>query len=504
VGNLNSALSTDKFAHLKPMSIQKQTLWSLAPLLVATALNLFSVPRFYDYLGPEMYALWFYVLTFTGAFGFMDLGLGVAVGRYIGIALSRQDQAAVRQYWGTGHGIALPLLLIMAVGFAFVGCWFGPGWFAVLEGRKALLQWCFIAGGAGLFLSYYSQQWMILAQAHLDFAFLSKLRILVTVLTIVPSIYIAFLTANPLWLIIWNAVISACQALWLIFHAHSKYRLGFERSHFSRTRLEEMGRFTAKVFLELLTGAFYGSIDRIFLGKWALPALFTHYNIASNVGARLSGLSVAVMGPVFHNTSRAVGRDARHEAALVYNSTFNFVFGWFCLAAVWAFAWDKIFLYLWLGPSVASHVQPVFAPLVAAYTLVSIGNISGAQLAPLNRVGTGIVIRSCMALLTVFAVWLGWKYYGIAGAAWGFLFSRAGCLAQDFYVIRLIQGEGWLSRKTWKQLVLQICIGLAAMEIQFLLKPDIWTQSFLAAIHALGVAWYLLQLNHRERTTNST
>src|SRR5437868_12293054 len=99
------------------MSLQKQTLWSLAPLLVATFVNLFSVPLFYRYLGPEMYALWFYVLTFTGAFGFMDLGLGVAVGRYVGIALSQKDEKAVREYWGTGHAIALPLLLLMGLGF---------------------------------------------------------------------------------------------------------------------------------------------------------------------------------------------------------------------------------------------------------------------------------------------------------------------------------------------------------------------------------------------------
>ena len=126
-------------------------------------------PLFYHFLGPGMHALWFYVLTFTGAFGFMDLGLGVAVGRYVGVALGREDRQAVREYWGTGNAIAIPLLA--AMGLIFCDHWriWTPKWFNVDPSLVSLLRWSFIAGGAGLFLSYYGQFWLILSQAHLDF-----------------------------------------------------------------------------------------------------------------------------------------------------------------------------------------------------------------------------------------------------------------------------------------------------------------------------------------------
>src|SRR6476646_9714686 len=151
------------------MSLKKQTLWSMAPLLVITVVNVFSVPLFYRYLGPEMYALWFYVITFSGAFGFMDLGLGVAVGRYIGVAIGRGDQEAVREYWATGNAMVIPLLGIMAVTFIIIGVGFGPKWFNVAPANVGLLRWSFVAGGVGLFLSYYCQFWLILSQAYLDF-----------------------------------------------------------------------------------------------------------------------------------------------------------------------------------------------------------------------------------------------------------------------------------------------------------------------------------------------
>src|SRR6266487_1437085 len=97
------------------MSLKRQTVWSMAPLLTITVVSLFSLPLLYRYLGGEMFALTGYISTVSGLFGFADLGLGSAVGRYVGIALGKGDQAAAREYWGTGNLLALPLLAL--VGF---------------------------------------------------------------------------------------------------------------------------------------------------------------------------------------------------------------------------------------------------------------------------------------------------------------------------------------------------------------------------------------------------
>ena len=213
------------------MSLKRQTLWSMAPLLAVTAVNLVSVPLFYRFLGAELYALWFYVLTFTGAFGFMDLGLGVAVGRYIGVALGRDDQQAVREYWGTGNAIAIPLLALMGFLFALIGAMFGPLWFNVSPALVGMLRWSFIAGGVSLFLSYYCQFWLILSQAHLDFKFISILRTGISLLQVVPSIGLAWATRSPLILILWATATAALQLVIFIWHAKKSYRLDLSIHH---------------------------------------------------------------------------------------------------------------------------------------------------------------------------------------------------------------------------------------------------------------------------------
>ncbi len=473
------------------MSLKKQTLWSLAPLLVVTAVNLISVPLFYRYLGAEMYALWFYVLTFTGAFGFMDLGFGVAVGRYVGVALGREDFQAVREYWGTGNAIAIPLLTAMGVVFAVVGVTFGPRWFNVDPALVSLLRWSFVAGGVGLFLSYYAQFWFILSQAHLDFKFLGIVRIAINLLQILPSIFLAALTRNPLVLIVWGTITGALQLAVFIWHARRNYRLKFDFGHAAWHRAREMAAFTAKTFGSLIVASFTSTVDRLLLGKLAPAFDFTNYSISSNAGQRIVGLSVSVMGPVFHNTSRAVGRGSSESVAAVYNDIFSFTFSWYALIAVWTCLWHPVVLRLWLGQHVGASISPIFVPIIVGCCLTSISNISGAQLGPLNRVGIGLIFSILTGALLVTGVFVGWHLSGITGVAWGFLFSRIIGVIQDLYLIRLVSAGGWLAASTWRHLGLQLGIGLLFSVFIFVWPRESLWQLIPAGLHG-GAASALL------------
>jgi O-antigen/teichoic acid export membrane protein len=439
-----------------------------------------------------MYALWFYVLTFTGAFGFMDLGFGVAVGRYVGVALGRNDFKAVREYWGTGNAIAIPLLAAMGFVFAVVGVMFGPRWFNVDPTLTKLLRWSFVAGGVGLFLSYYAQFWFILSQAHLDFKFLGVVRIVINLLQILPSIFLAALTGNPLILIVWGTIVGALQLAIYIWHARKNYRLSFDFAHAAWHRAREMAAFTAKIFASLIVASFTSTADRLLLGKLA-PALdFTNYSISSNAGQRVVGLSVSVMGPVFHNTSRAVGRGSGESVAAVYDEIFNFTFPWYALISIWAWLWHPVLLRLWLGQHIGASISPIFVPIIVGCCFNAISNISGAQLGPLNRVGAGLVFSIMTGALLITGVFAGWHWNGIVGVAWGFLFSRIIGVIQDFYVIRLVNAGGWLAASTWRQLGLQLGIGLLFSVFIFIWPRESLWQLIPATLHGGGVTVFLL------------
>jgi O-antigen/teichoic acid export membrane protein len=485
------------------MSIKRQTVWSLLPLLVTGGISFVSMPLFLRFLGDDMYALWMYIGTLTGQFGFADMGLGVVVGRYIAVALGKSDQAAVRGYWGTGNLIVIPFLILASLMFIGIGVWLGPKWFNVSPANFNLLRLCFVASGFGLFLNYYGTYWLILSQAHLDFKFISVLRTSMNLLQILPTIALAFFTRNPLVLIIWGLFVSLLQLGIFIRHSRRNYDLGFHFPDASLGHAREMAVYAGKNFFGLLAGSFFGSIDRLILGKsgFAPAADYAHYVVASNLSSRLQSLSVAVMGPVLFNTARAVGGAGKTSAAKIYNETFAFVFDWYLLAALWVGLWHPVLVRFWLahtmgvelGEKTALQVAPLLVPLVVACCFTALANISGVQLASLNRLGTNIGFGVAAGLLAIAGVWIGWKTGGIFGAAYGFLFSRVALVAQDLFTIRLIKAGGWLDRRTWEKVGAQSLVGAAFALSYFAFRNDFDSYWLLipAALHGGLVALWI-------------
>ena len=245
------------------MSIKRQTLWNLAPQLVTALVAMFSMPLFVRYLGIEKYALFYYVTTVSGMFGFADLGLGTVVGRNISMSLSRNDLAAVRRYWGTGNLIVLPVLGVVTVAFVGLVIWIGPKWFTQLSpAHVGLFRACIVANGFGLFFSYYGTFWLAISQAYLDFKFIGLIRAVITPLQIIPSVLLAWWTANPFWVLAWSSAVGFVQLLILIWHARRHHNLGMCLGEARLACAREMSGFTAKMFVNLVEGAVFSTIDR--------------------------------------------------------------------------------------------------------------------------------------------------------------------------------------------------------------------------------------------------
>jgi O-antigen/teichoic acid export membrane protein len=378
----------------------------------------------------------------------------------------------------------------MAAAFAVIGFFFGPRWFNVSPANVITLQLAFLAAAVGLFFSYYGQFWNILAQVHLDFRFISVLRTITALLQIGGGVLIAALTRNPVLIIAWGTLLSILQLGAFIWHAGRSYHFGIHWRLARVTRIREIRGFTAKTFLTLLVNNLLGGLDRLALGRLAPPVAFANYAICTNAGQRINGLSVSLMGRILGNSSRAVGAGGKALVAQIYEESFDLMFGWIVLAAVWLVVWRHAILTVWLGPTLGAAVEPILPPIIVAYCITAMANISAAQLGPLNRVGMGLLIHLAAGFLVAGCVYLGWRWGGIIGVAYGFLVSRIAFLFQDLFVSTTIGARGWVSPERWSRLALQVAIGVLLWFSAQSMHLSLSTQVLLAIVHGgAGAAW---------------
>jgi O-antigen/teichoic acid export membrane protein len=370
---------------------------------------------------------------------------------------------------------------------------FGSVWFNAASEHREVLRVCFLAGGAGLFLNYYAQFWTVLLQAHLEFKFTNLLKTLISLVSIGGSLAMAVLTRSPVWILWWGVAVAAVQLLILIPYSKARFQIGFALSAARLERAREMALFTAKVFLSLITNAVSYSMDRMVVGKLAPAPVFALYTVCANAGSRLHAVGGAMIGPIYHNTNRALGGEQAARAGHIYDEMFTFAFRWYLLIALGLTLWHPILLRLWLGAERGERAAPMFVPLILAFCLMALANISTSQLSSLNRVGSLVGFSIAAGLLAVAGTWVGWHFWGIAGVAYGFLASRACYVLQDFYAIRLLKARGWLSGLIWRHAGMQLLVAsIFALVYFFLPRDSIWLL-IPASLHGIGVTLWLLR-----------
>jgi O-antigen/teichoic acid export membrane protein len=86
-----------------------------------------------------------------------------------------------------------------------------------------------------------------------------------------------------------------------------------------------------------------------------------------------------------------------------------------------------------------TKVSLILPFLAWAACISAIGNISGAQLGPLNLIGTGTFIQFLSLAFSGLLFWIGWQLHGLEGSAAGLLAGRFVLFFQDALVRRKIR-----------------------------------------------------------------
>lgn len=318
--------------------------------LTSTALlSLLVMPFVVHKLGDRMYGIWVLVVAIMGYYGLGNLGLSVAVSRYMAAALGARDEEECNRLFNTAFSIfcAIGLLVIIVSGVAVsLTPLFCKNPQDVLLARKAILILGFNAA-----LTFPVRVFVGALTARLRFDLIGGLTLLTGGLRTVLIIAFVLLGRGVVGLA-WATLLAEIPSyiLYVYFARKSLPFLRLASEYRQRGTARKLFSYSIFSFIAHIAETLRFKVDAPVVAAFVGLAAVTHYKIAGTLAQyfmELITVVTRVLGPVF---SRLDGRGDYQEI----KKTFFFASKLsVCATSFIGFAliaWGRPFIKLWIGP----------------------------------------------------------------------------------------------------------------------------------------------------------
>lgn len=258
-------------------------------------------------LMPELFGLYNLVLSTILIFGaFSELGIGTAIIRFLSKEFGKKNRNLKAYIFYFGK-IKIILLILISLAILIFSRYLSDTFY-----QKPI----FFALLAGILYTIFNQingflKGMIQAANKFNSVFKREIvfqvsRIILVPLAVILSIKYSLSNETILTLIILSLSFSAFLASLLLFFDvrknYSKYLKKEKTRKLSKNKKHVANGFLIGTAALVLSGAFFGNIDRVMLGKFVTGEFIGFYTAASNlVGAlaAMTGSASAVLLPIF-------------------------------------------------------------------------------------------------------------------------------------------------------------------------------------------------------------
>jgi O-antigen/teichoic acid export membrane protein len=393
-------------------------LGAAVPALVALA----TVPLVVRGLGQAGYGLYSLVTAIVGYFAVIDINVTAGSVKFIAEFSERRDSARISETVCFGLLVYTGLGLAGALGLYFGARWLVTGVFAVppalVPEAVATLQVAALGFLIGQPLSYLQS----VPQALMRFDVAGRIEVLFGTVVPLLTVLLLMLGYGLFEVILLRVAASAvnCQMLW-----RSIRRLLPElawRRPGAALRRELLG-FSAYSFLSRFASLSYAHADKLIIGSLVGVAALAYFTVASTLANRVLALTFRLSGVFFPAASAlaASGQLERLNRLYLKASRYLVFVNASALLLVAVFA-SPILLY-WMNADFARHGALVLAVMALAQFIDSLTSLPSLVNDGMGHPRTSGLFALARAALGLVVVWLGVRYFGIDGAAWGHLLA---------------------------------------------------------------------------------
>ena len=341
-------------------------IYNLVPQVWFLGLTVFTTPFVLHRLGVDAYGILSIVTIVAGYLAFLDLGLNVAVIKFIAAHDAKGERAEIRRVIQT----ALCVFLVMALATA-AALFFFSGSLARLLNTPATMQaeaalalrLSAISFGINLVMGVFSAIPRALQRFDLVNAFnliLGTLQILGTVLLLVAGF-------GLLAVVVWGCVLSVVS---LITYAVMGKRLQPHISlwpRFDARKFRELFGFSSFVMASNFTSVAASQSEKLILGGLAPISQVTYYAVPFNLASRVLTLIPNNLFSVLFPAFAAMGvTDKPETIRAAYTRAFKLIFLAVAPISILMIVFGADLLRLWIDAEMGINGGPVLAVLGVA------------------------------------------------------------------------------------------------------------------------------------------
>lgn len=497
----------------KPLSRSEMTIVNLLTSALAwgwpVLLSFVATPFIVLGLGNDAYGIRGLIISITGYFALLDLGLNGAVTKYLAEYKAMNDKALMAELLGTTLMTYAVLGMVGGTLIWFLADWFTKGLFSIPAQFYDESIWAFRLTGIGFFLSMITWWGSSIPTGLQRFDVFNGISIgfgTVTTLSTLAAVLLGYGLLGVVWANLLSNVI-AIIAYWIAARKllpEIRLRLSFEWKMFKRTVWFGFYMAAFRIFSLL-----FAQLDSILIGMWIGTAAITFYTVPQTVAQIVHGVNGKMMQIIFPMVSEFSALKDRAKIELLFVRGFNLSLVIGFAAAMPLFTVGEPLLRFWVSPEMASNASSVLQLLIIAFFLAGITAIPVNVLMGINcpqLVTLGAVVSGVLGALSYLVLI---KPFGILGVAAGKLLGVTGTM---IYYLAICYWKACYSFKSLSRVALRttavtMIVGLPAY---YFVTPGI-SSLFGTISAALGIftayctaCWFFGIFDQEERRSMLT
>jgi O-antigen/teichoic acid export membrane protein len=390
-------------------------------------------------IGDRWYGLWILAGSFTGYFGFLDLGLSTANERFISRALGTGDKEEINVIFNTSlflFILAGALTIVVSAVIALITPWFVSSAEDIRVFRIIIL-----AVGATMTLSFPTRAFEGVLFAHVHFY---VMNITDTFKILLRTALLVYYLSRGHGIVMLAAISLGCEVLYnitistIVIRRFPDLRIGL--SYVTRGRIRPLFGYSIYSFISNVADKLKYHLDAFVITAVLGLSLVTHYNIGSRISnyyILFITAATALVIPVF-STFEGLGDYDQIREKFLFFTKMNTILSMFLGGAI--VIYGKAFISRWMGTGYLDAYDVLIALMVGSIlTTIQITSKSLLYGLSKHRMYAITVIIEGIANLALSLVLV--RRYGILGVALGTTIPAlvVNLFVLPYYAIRVIR-----------------------------------------------------------------